>query len=171
MSCDLGETVHFRPFPPNRRGELVAWALVVSIASLDGYLYLRTGSVGFIPLFFLALFTIAAGFIRFSHWLDGRTSIQLTGTSVRYQSPLRKVDLPYGDIREMLLLPVGEGWRILVLGPPGRYFRYRTPTAIGRSDQRPLQVGIMDGHKLTACIRVRAGLTSYTNEGDSWVCR
>lgn len=160
----------YRLITLNRSGERVAWLLVLILGILDAVLLSRVGTISFVALLFTTLFLLAALASSFSNWLERNTKITVSESGLVYQTPLRRLEMMWGEIDSLRLTRRGAGWYVMVIGDQG-VFTFQTPTSIKGSFGREAKTGIESGEQLAAMIAGQADLLEPELEGDVWVCR
>jgi hypothetical protein len=163
------ETI-FRPFPPNRRGEFIAWSSAVVVGLVTGLLSWQSGRISSLAIFLFVFFSLSAIIISFGNWMEAHTLIRLSPEHVVYQSPVRKVTLALNDVRELWVSSAGRGWRIAVRGEGG-YFSYRSAVRLGGRRNQGVYIGIEHGDRLAALIRSVAQLSPPVFEEGVWLCK
>ena len=113
---------------------------------------------------------LAALASSFSNWLERNTKITVSESGLVYQTPLRRLDMMWGEIDSLRLTRRGAGWYVMVVGDQG-VFTFQTPTSIKGSFGREAKTGIESGEQLAAMIARQADLLEPELEGDVWVCR
>lgn len=166
----LSSEENFRPLPPNRRAEFVAWACLVVVALVSCASYRRSGQIASLAVFFLIFFSFSAVLISFGNWMESHTRITLSTEEVIYRSPVRKVTLCLKDIEELWVSDTGYGWRVAIRGV-GKFFTYRTAARLGKRTNQVVSIGIEDGARLAGLIRSMAQLPSPVLDGNTWFCR
>ncbi len=160
----------YRLITGNRSGERVAWLLALTLGVLDAVLFLRLGTLSLTALIFPILFLLAALASSFSNWLERNTKITVSESGLVYQTPLRRLEMMWGEIDSLRLTRRGAGWYVMVVGDQG-VFTFQTPTSIKGSFGREAKTGIESGEQLAAMIARQADLLEPELEGDVWVCR
>jgi len=160
----------YRIITLNRSGERVAWLLVLTLGILDAVLLSRVGNISLVALIFTILFLLAALASSFSNWLERNTVITVSESGLVYQTPLRRLEMMWGEIDSLRLTRRGAGWYVMVVGDQG-VFTFQTPTSIKGSFGREVKTGIEDGEQLAARITGQADLLEPELEGDVWICR
>ncbi len=160
----------FRPLPPNRRGEFVAWSCAVVVALVSGVSYWQSGQIASVAIYLLIFFFLSAVLISFGNWMESHTVITLSSEQVVYRSPVRKVSLRIEDIDELWVSYTGRGWRVAIRGA-GDFFAYRTAARLGKRTNQVISIGIEKGGRLAGLIRKMAQLPSPVLDGDTWFCR
>ena len=160
----------FRPIPPNRRGELVAWLSALTVTLSIVILHLLRGSVPCYAFGILVFLFTASLLISYGNWMESRTSIQVSETGIRFASPVRRLSFSWPDIDCLAALKTRVGWRVMVEGEQGSFtFRTGGKIAIG-SLEAPL-TGYPDGERLASLIRGMAGLAAPIQEEGIWFSR
>lgn len=160
----------YRLITLNRSGERIAWLLVLTLGILDAVLLSRLGTLSLAALIFTILFLLAALASSFSNWLERNTVITVSESSLVYQTPLRRLEMMWGEIDYLRLTRRGAGWYVMVVGDQG-VFTFQTPTSIKGSFGREAKTGIESGEQLAATIARQADLLEPELEDDVWVCR
>ena len=160
----------FRPSPPNRRGEFIAWCCAIVVGLVSGALFWQSGRISSLAIFLLIFFSISALLISYGNWMDSHTLITLSINQVFYRSPVRKVTLALTDIDELWVSYTGRGWRVAIRGEGG-FFTYRSAARLGGRFDQVVSIGIEHGARLAGLIRSLAQLSSPVLEGDTWICR
>ncbi len=159
----------FRPLPPNRRGEFIAWSCAIVVGLVNLALFWQSEPISSLAVFLLVFFSLSAVFISFGNWMESHTLIQLSSEQVVYRSPVRKVTLAFDSIDEMWVSRAGRGWRVTVRGEGG-YFSYRSAVRLGGRFNQAVSIGIEQGERLAGLIRSMAKLSSPIFEGEAWFC-
>ncbi|KPK95266.1 MAG: hypothetical protein AMJ88_01260 [Anaerolineae bacterium SM23_ 63] len=160
----------FRPMPPNRRGEFIAWSCAIVIGLVSGAVFWQSRHISSLAIFLLIFFFVSAVLISFGNWMESHTLITLSPKQVVYQSPVRKVTLELEDIDELWVSYAGRGWRVAIRGAGG-FFTYRTAAHLGGRFDQVVSIGIEQGERLAGFIRSMAQLSSPVLESDAWMCR
>ena len=160
----------FRPSPPNRRGEFIAWCCAIVVGLVSGALFWQSGRISSLAIFLLIFFSISALLISYGKWMDSHTLITLSLNQVFYRSPVRKVTLALTDIDELWVSYTGRGWRVAIRGEGG-FFTYRSAARLGGRFDQVVSIGIEHGERLAGLIRSLAQLSPPVLEGDAWICR
>jgi hypothetical protein len=160
----------FRPLPPNRRGESIAWSCAVVVGVVSGALFWQSGQISSLAVFLFIFFSLSALLISFGNWMEAHTLIRLSSEQVVYHSPVRKVTLALDDVRELWVSSAGRGWRIVVRGEGG-FFSYRSAARLGGRFDQAVYIGIEHGDRLAGLIRNMAHLSVPVCEGEAWLCR
>ena len=160
----------YRLIALNRSGERVAWLLVLTLGILDAVLLSRLGTLSLNALVFSILFLLAALASSFSNWLERKTKITVSESGLVYQTPLRRLEMIWGEIDSLRLTRRGAGWYVMIVGDQG-VFAFQTPTSIKGSFGREAKTGIESGEQLAAMIARKADLLEPELEGDVWVCQ
>jgi hypothetical protein len=160
----------FKPASPNRRGEAFAWLSTLGMLAVNAILFARTGSLRTFPILLLLGFGLAAALISFSNWMDGNTEVRVSPEGIHYHSPVRDIQLAWGQIGQLRAGQVGGSWRVAVEGEEGG-FHFRTGTVLGESTARPFRFGFLEGEALVSLILGGAGLTDLRQDEATWICR
>jgi hypothetical protein len=160
----------FRPLPPNRRGEFIAWCCAIVVGLVSGALFWQRGHISSLAIFLLIFFSLSALLISYGNWMELHTLITLSMKQVLYRSPVRKVTLPLSDIDELWVSYTGRGWRVAIRGEGG-FFTYRSAARLGGRIDQVVSIGIEHGERLAGLIRSLAQLSSPVLDGNAWVCR
>jgi hypothetical protein len=160
----------FRPLPPNRRGEIIAWSSAVVVGLVSGALFWQGRQISSLGIFLFIFFSLSALLISFGNWMESHTLIRLSSEQVVYHSPVRKVTLALDDVRELWVSSAGRGWRIAVRGEGG-FFTYRSAARLGGRLNQAIYIGIEHGDRLAGLIRSMAQLSPPILEGEAWLCR
>jgi len=167
---EFDEKKTYRLITLNRSGEWIAWLLVLILGILDAVLLSRVGTISLVALIFTTLFLLAALASSFSNWLERNTNITVSESGLVYKTPLRSLEMMWGEIDSLRLTRRGAGWYVMVVGDQG-VFTFQTPTSIKGSFGREAKTGLESGEQLAAMIAVQADLLEPELEGDVWVCR
>lgn len=160
----------FKPSPPSRRTEGLAWVAAGVVTVSAAFAYARTGELSFLSILILILFLGSALTISFGNWIDRGTSIQIDAATVHYRSPLRDIEFQFDQIEMLFAIPAAGGWRILVRGAD-RYFQFRTQISLRKGEGERLSVGIENGERLAGLIRSQAGLSAAEEQEGAWLFR
>jgi hypothetical protein len=160
----------FRPLPPNRRGEYIAWSCAIVVGLVSGALFWQSRHISSLAIFLLVFFSLSAVLISFGNWMESRTLIDLSSEQVVYRSPVRNVTLALKDIDELWTSHTGRGWRVAIRGEGG-FFTYRSAVRLGGRFDQVVSIGIEHGERLAGLIRSMAQLSSPVYDGDAWFCR
>lgn len=163
-----GET--FRPLPPNRRGEFIAWSCAIVVGLVSGVLFWQSRHISSLAIFLVIFFSLSAALISFGNWMESHTLIDLSSEQVVYRSPVRNVTLALKDIDELWTSHTGRGWRVAIRGEGG-FFTYRSAARLGGRFDQVVSIGIEHGERLASLIRSMAQLSSPVFDGDAWLCR
>jgi len=167
---EFDERKPYRLITLNRSGERVAWLLVLILGILDAVLLSRVGNISLVALIFTILFLLAALASSFSNWLERNTVITVSESGLVYHTPLRRLEMMWGDIDSLRLTRRGAGWYAMVVGDQG-VFTFQTPTSIKGSFGQEVKTGVESGEQLAAMIARQADLLEPELEGDVWVCQ
>jgi len=160
----------FRPLPPNRRGEFIAWSCAVVVGLVSGALFWQSGHISSLAIFLLFFFSLSAVLISFGNWMESHTLIYLSSEQVAYRSPVRKVTMALKDIDELWVSYTVRGWRVAIRGEGG-FFTYRSAARLGGRFDQVVSIGIEQGERLAGLIRSMSQLSSPVNDGGAWLCR
>lgn len=167
---EFDEKKTYRLITLNRSGEWIAWLLVLTLGVMDVVLLSSVGTISLVALIFTTLFLLAALASSFSNWLERNTKITVSESGLVYQTPLRRLEMMWGEIDSLRLTRRGAGWYVMVVGDQG-VFTFQTPTSIKGSFGREAKTGLESGEQLAAMIAGQADLLEPELEGDVWVCR
>jgi hypothetical protein len=159
----------FRPSPPNRRGEFIAWCCAIVVGLVSGALFWQSGRISSLAIFLLVFFSLSAVLISFGNWMESQTLITLSMEQVVYRSPVRKVTLAFKDIDELWVSYTGRGWRVAIRGEGG-FFTYRSAARLGGRSDQVVSIGIEQGERLASLMRSMAQLSSPVLDGEAWIC-
>lgn len=157
MHTKLGQD-EFKPEMATRRGEIIAWgtALLVNGAWLLLILFDQGFSVWLLVLG-LPLFLVACG-VSLANWID-RHSIMIVGEAgITYNNGLRSVDLEWGEIQEVRVLPAQWGEKVQVFGEHA-YFGFHTLGEVKSNGKLLGRTGFKSGDQILARILEKSGLT------------
>jgi hypothetical protein len=164
------EPGRYQPAAPNPKAIYTAWLLFGIPVPAMLYLYLRR----IIPP--LSLW-ITCGFllfvalaIVFSQWLERRTFIFLEGEGIRFESPLRKVSMSWGDIQELWCGSIRGGWRFIVSGPSA-LFRFQSLIVLRTDQGKEVRSGFAEGVRIAQLVQQRAGLRHLDRQDRIWIYR
>jgi hypothetical protein len=166
----LSSEEFFRPLPPNRRGEFIAWSSAVVLGLVGGVSFWQGGRISSLAIFLFVFFSLSAMIISFGNWMEAHTLIRLSSKHVAYHSPVRKVTLALNDVCELWVSSAGRGWRIAVRGEGG-FFSYRSAARLGGRLKQEVYIGIEHGERLAALIRSMAQLSPPVFEKGVWLCK
>jgi hypothetical protein len=158
----------FRASPANRRSETLAWTLALGLALSALVGRWRGAQAALFIAELAAFFVVISLWISLGNWIDRRSSIDISGTGVRYRSPLRTISLDWKVIDDLWAIPSGSSWRIVVRGQGAR-FSFRTSSEL-RVGRRSVKVGYPEGERLARSIRLRSGLSRAARANGDWVC-
>ena len=167
---DFNPKKSYRLITLNRSGERIAWLLVLTLGILDAVLLARLGTISLVALIFTTLVLLAALASSFSNWMERNTKITVSESGLVYQTPLRRLEMMWGEIDSLRLTRRGAGWYVMVVGDQS-VFTFQTPTSIRGPFGREEKTGIESGDQLAAMITGQADLLEPELEGDVWVCR
>jgi hypothetical protein len=170
QTVGLVEPETFRLWIGSRRGEYVAWVCSLVMGVMSGFLYWRDEPLPCMGIGLFTIFTIAAGLMSFSNWLERKTFIRVDSNGVVYASPIRNVRMEWSRVAYVAAAKSGPSWKILVAGGGG-HFHYRTEGMVRAGARGTLRLGMKEGTRLTALIRGQADLGPPELEQDVWVCR
>lgn len=157
----------FRPYPPDRKGEILAWVITLGAVLIGVLMRSRTGEWPAVTIG-LALFTgLAAASITFGNWVDRATRIWVTQEEVQYRNGLRTLTIRWEDVRGLSAYPLARGWRIEVENPAGR-LSFRTPAELKFASLEGMWIGIQDGHELVRVLIAGARLGAIERQGEGW---
>jgi hypothetical protein len=160
----------YRPNPPRRRGELIAWASAVALGIMNVVLYRLEERFQIFALILFLFFALAALLISFGNWMDANTNIYIDSKRVHFSSPLRNVNLEGNSIEELWTEKTGKAWRVAVFGR-GKYFTFSTESELRGGSNHAMRIGIVGGEQLARMIRELGRLSAPVAERDAWVCR
>lgn len=167
---EFDEKKTYRLITLNRSGEWIAWLLVLTLGVLDAVLLSLVGTISLVALIVTILFVFAAFASSFSNWVERNTKITVSEADLVYQTPLRRLQMMWGEIDSLRLTRRGAGWYVMVVGDQS-VFTFQTPTSIKGSFGREAKTGLESGEQLAALIAGQADLLEPELEGDVWVCR
>ena len=160
----------YQPILSKSSGIITAWLLFGISALAWGYLYLR----GFtpppslwIPSVIMLLVALATSF---NYWLEGRTIIFVEEQCVRYQSPLRKVTLQWGQIHELWCHSIRGGWRFTISSSE-EAFRFASLKVLQFGSGREVRSGFTDGKRIAQLVQQRADLRVLERQDRVWIYR
>ena len=147
----------YRPELIPRRGEFVAW--IMTLIALSGWLILwLLGLQVHLSLKVFGLFFIFGGVaISLGNWSDRRTRLCLDPSGVYFENGLRKVVLPWGDIRLVKVIPTSWGKKVHVMGDTD-HFEFRTLGEVVLKGQIKGQLGFEQGDQILRQILEQAHL-------------
>ncbi|HHH83077.1 MAG TPA: hypothetical protein ENL35_08810 [Chloroflexi bacterium] len=170
LNLEDAENRLHKPWTIPPRGEIMAWSMAAFVWALLIFLW---WSVGIVPwsllLLGLALLLVSLA-VRFSRWLEARTSIMINDAGLRYETPLRHMDISWGEIRALWAARSGGGWRIMVEGPHGG-FSFRCAVRLSGGSKREIWTGFPLGERIVATILQRANLGEPVRDREAWVFR
>lgn len=166
----LSSPEEFRPPPPDRRGERIAWLCTLLLGITIVIIASIQGEIPSLSILLFIIFGLAGALISFANWIESNTRILLSSEGVNFHSPLRNVALHYSMIESLWASEIGSGWRIGVLGG-GERFTFRTAIRITGPRGRSIPFGIKDGKRLGALLRSMANLSSPEMEDGIWICQ
>jgi hypothetical protein len=158
------------PIESNRRGELLAWLTALGAAAGSGIWAWRLGQMPTLGLTTTVLFGAVALLISFGNWVERNTRLQLTQRGVKFQSPLRQVQLGWSEVDSIKLLAANQGWRVYVEGG-GQTFRFQSAGRLRFGDIQEMGIGIPAGEEIAAYIRQQSGLDEIQPGDGGWVCQ
>jgi hypothetical protein len=147
----------YRPELIPRRGEFIAW--VMTLIALSGWLILGVlGVQVHLSLkVFGIFFTFAALAISLGNWTDRRTRLRLEPEGVFFENGLRKVYLPWGEIRLVEVIPTSWGKKVRVVGDTN-HFEFRTLGEVVLKGQIKGRLGFEQGDQILSQILEQAHL-------------
>ncbi|RME08110.1 MAG: PH domain-containing protein [Anaerolineae bacterium] len=155
----------FRPEQIPPRGERIAWGLVVLLLVGLG-VFLALGARIPIAYWLLqAFFTFAALSISLGNWVDRHTSLALTAEGVRFTNGLRRVFLPWSEIREVRIAETTLGRRVHVHSASDG-FVFRTLGEVWSQGKLQGRTGFAEGEAIVDEIIHRAGLEKRGRQDD-----
>lgn len=160
----------YRPHPPERKGETLAWLCTGGVL-LGGLIFqLRSGSFPEIAAGLSVAFGLTAALITFGNWMEAGTSIRVTHSGIHYRSPLRDVPARWTELNGLRAVPLQRGWRVVVISEVGRFI-FRTPTTLSVASSGAMPIGITDGIDLVRTIVSAAQLEDMAPDGEGWVAK
>ena len=160
----------FRPILSKPSAIYIAWLLFGVSGLAWGYLFLRGLTLPpslWITSMIVLLVALA---ITFSYWLERRTFIVLEEGGIRYESPLRKVTLQWGDIHELWCASIRGGWRFMISSSEAT-FRFESLSVVQSGSGREVRSGFNEGKRIVQLVQQRADLRYLDRQDRIWVYR
>lgn len=155
----------FRPELLSRRGELIAWGSTLMV--VIGWLVLRLSgqAVPGVVLFLGVFLLLAALSISLGNWMDRHTLIRLDEKGIEFANGLRHVHLPWGEIRQVRVLPSRWGNKVQVFGPRS-YFYFRTLGEVKVQGEVKGRMGFEKGEEILRQIILNSHLHLVERQGE-----
>lgn len=160
----------YSPVPLDPSGLRMAWLLSVVTSLVCVYLLQRNLTPPpFIWLTsgFLILLALS---ISFSHWLERRTVVILEPEAIRYESPLRKITIPWDAIEELWCESIRGGWRFIVSGS-GAVLRFQSLVVLRSGMGREVRTGYVEGKQIARVVHKHAELQGLERKDQIWIYR
>ncbi|MBM3145256.1 MAG: hypothetical protein FJ010_09855 [Chloroflexi bacterium] len=151
------ESREYRPELIPRKGERIAWLLL-----LPSLIYLGVGiwsddGLAWLPVIFVLLVFLSAGSITLGNWVDRKTVLRLAPEGVSFRNGLRNVSLNWDEIQEVRVLDSTWGRRVQVWGPV-THFAFRTLGEVWMQGELKGRMGFADGESILKMILKSSGL-------------
>jgi hypothetical protein len=160
----------YKPVPPNPSGLRMAWVLFGIALLIGAYLLFFNFDLPIVFWLASALLLFVALAISFSHWLEGHTTITLSESGVRYESPIRKVAFNWSEIEELWCGKIRGGWRYMV-SCKNAAFRFQSLVVIRAGSGREVRTGFREGQKIAQFLYQAAELIEFERQDNIWVYR
>ncbi len=161
----------FRPELIPRKGERVAWLLLLLALVYLSVALWRDDGLTWIAVVFVSLMFLSAGSITLGNWVDRKTVLRLNPEGVSFNNGLRNVFLNWEDVREVRVLDSAWGRRVQVQGPETT-FTFRTLGEVIMQGELKGRVGFAEGESILNKILELSGLQEIeTTEKASYYSR
>lgn len=174
MQTDIQPSVYY-PARLSRRGEYIAWGLVILVAA--GWILLAvTGRPVYGVISILEVFqVIVAASISLGNWMERRTRLELDAGGVSFQNGLRDVRLSWPQVVEVRVWPTQMGKKVEVIGSEAlgqagvrRHFQFRTLGNFQFRGEVKGQTGFVKGEEILRQIIQNSGLQVVHQDGDRY---
>ena len=161
----------FRPELIPRKGERVAWLLLLLALVYLSVALWRDDGLTWIAVVLVSLMFLSAGSITLGNWVDRKTVLRLNPEGVSFNNGLRNVFLNWEDVREVRVLDSAWGRRVQVQGPETT-FTFRTLGEVIMQGELKGRVGFAEGESILNKILELSGLQEIeTTEKASYYSR
>ena len=101
--------------PGSRQGEIIAWMLFIFLALVTVFLSSRTGLNTWYLIFDL-FFLLSAILVSFGNYVNRSTRMVLTEDNIKFFNGIRKIQMAWEQIDEVLEVPSRMGPKIWIIG-------------------------------------------------------
>ncbi|MBO9368710.1 MAG: PH domain-containing protein [Chloroflexi bacterium] len=153
----------FRPEQMPRRGEWMAW-MVWAGMSLVLWAMDRLGEVPFWAWLFWGFLLFSALSISLGNWMDRQTQLRLSEDGIAFENGLRRVSMPWSEVREVIVMPSVLGKTVEVIGERA-HFRFKTSGELTFQGSVRGRTGFANGDEILQEIVRRSGLHPTQRDG------
>jgi len=165
MENEVAEPREYRPERLPRRGEWIAWGF--SLTTLAVWLILalleKPVFVGFKLL--AGTLLLASLAISLGNWMDRRTFLRIEPQGLHFENGLRKISLPWEEIRAVEVYPSNLGDKVRVLGSQSS-FNFRTLGEVRLRGDLKGRMGFSDGEQILRQVLRMAHLKEVRQSGE-----
>ena len=136
-----------RPELISRRGEYNAWMLAVAVSVVVVLLRWRLDSVPAAAWIFLGFLLFSAFSTSLGNWMDRNTILRVEEGRVSFVNGLRKVELGWGEIHQVNVIPLRWGKSVQVVGE-GAHFEFRTLGEVQYQGEVRGRLGFAEGEAI-----------------------
>lgn len=154
---DQPASQEFRPIPPLRRGELIAWLSTALIAGAWLLTFLIQTRVNLLLTLAVGLMGFIASAISLGNWIDRKTRIVISQPGIHFQNGLRNIFFPWQEICEVRVLPAIWGKKVQVFAKDA-YFGFTTGGEVQAYGKIVTQTGFVQGDQIVKQILERSNL-------------
>lgn len=147
----------FRPIPPSRRGELIAWLSTALIAGAGVLTFLLQSRINLLLAISGGLLSLIASMISLGNWMERKTRIVIRRSGIHFQNGLRNTRIPWHEIREVRVLPAIWGKKVQVFAKDA-YFGFNTGGEVQAHGKIVTQTGFVQGEQIVKQILERSSL-------------
>jgi hypothetical protein len=166
MAADALEQKVYRPVSVSRRSELTAWGIFAVLASVVVLLRLQARIVPLPITILAAFFLLAALVISFGNWMERRTWMRLDPDRLLYTNGVRKISLPWEEIREIRLDEDRLSNKVYISGESIQFqFRLQSEPRFDREEHG--LYGFREGDEILREIAERSGKSPVSREEET----
>jgi len=158
----------FRPELIPRKGERIAWLLLILALAYLGVGIWSDDGLTWVAITFVSLMFLSAGSITLGNWVDRNTVLRLDPEGVSFSNGLRNISLNWDDVREVRVLESAWGRRVQVRGSAtstsssslgiSANFTFRTLGEVFMQGELKGRIGFVEGESILKKIVESSGL-------------
>lgn len=130
-----------------RQGEVVAWLLFIALFIVWIILITITHTIGWVLLGLMVIMLLAAASISLGNWMDRHTQLSVNSQGIVFSNGLRKVILPWQQIRDVHVRPAAWGKKVEIIGDRC-YFDFHTLGEVKYAGEVKGRTGFMHGEAI-----------------------